>query len=394
MPPRSAASGEAARVPRRAVSTRSNNFDLLRLLAAFQVLYFHVSIHLKIEFPDVIVAANRLLALFPGVPIFFVISGFLVSMSFERAPDLTSYARNRFLRLFPGLWVAFGVSLVLIGSFGFLPASVIGSASFWLWVGSQLTVFQVFNPQAFRGFGTGVVNGSLWTIPIEVTFYACVPVLYRLFVRGKSRTASSVYLNGIAAVSYAIFYVVSVIGDREVTFLYKMIDVTLAPHLYMFLFGMLLQRSWDRLAPWIEGKVLFWAAAYVVVGWLSKYVVGKPVAARGEGLTMLAAFVSVGFARTLLAVWTLSFAFSYRRLSERLLRGNDISYGVYIYHGLVLNSFVELGLFARPLYLFSVAALSVCAAAASWRWIERPALRWKKSSIHPEGAPPARSTAH
>lgn len=41
--------------------------------------------------------------LFPGVPIFFFISGFLISKSFEENSVLKEYALNRILRIYPGL---------------------------------------------------------------------------------------------------------------------------------------------------------------------------------------------------------------------------------------------------------------------------------------------------
>lgn len=49
----------------------SNNFDLIRLFAASQVMVGHAVAHMKLPFP---VFAEYLLNAFPGVPIFFVVS--------------------------------------------------------------------------------------------------------------------------------------------------------------------------------------------------------------------------------------------------------------------------------------------------------------------------------
>jgi len=68
-----------------------NNFDLLRILAATQVLYFHTIFHLKIDAPS----WTLVFQYFPGVPIFFVISGYLVSASYERSESLMRYFWNR-----------------------------------------------------------------------------------------------------------------------------------------------------------------------------------------------------------------------------------------------------------------------------------------------------------
>src|SRR6202011_6269624 len=78
---------------------RVNNFDLLRLLAALQVAVVHSIGFLKPTryFARLMEAG---LDRFPGVPIFFVISGVLISKSYERSDSLRDYIRNRCLRIF------------------------------------------------------------------------------------------------------------------------------------------------------------------------------------------------------------------------------------------------------------------------------------------------------
>lgn len=96
---------------------RVNNFDLLRLLAALQVAVVHSIGILKPTgyFASLLgVCLDR----FPGVPIFFVISGVLISKSYERSDSLRDYLRNRCLRIFPGLWVCLVVSVAVILALG------------------------------------------------------------------------------------------------------------------------------------------------------------------------------------------------------------------------------------------------------------------------------------
>src|SRR5664280_2408641 len=96
---------------------RPNNFDLIRIFAALQVVMTHVSGHL--QFPDA--KYLYLLSLFPGVPIFFVTSGYLVSGSFERSGGLRTYFRNRFLRIYPGLWGCLSVIFLVVLAIGYRP---------------------------------------------------------------------------------------------------------------------------------------------------------------------------------------------------------------------------------------------------------------------------------
>ncbi len=94
---------------------RVNNFDLIRLLAALQVVIHHASGSLK---PTGVLAHSVAAALdrFPGVPIFFITSRFLISKSYENSHSLREYCRNRCLRIYPALWaclvVTVGVMLV------------------------------------------------------------------------------------------------------------------------------------------------------------------------------------------------------------------------------------------------------------------------------------------
>ena len=134
---------------------KKNNFDLIRLVAALQVVFIHGHRHFEIEGG---IWATNVLALFSGVPIFFVVSGFLISASIERNFSLTSYAKNRVLRIFPALWACFFFTVITI--FVFYDPKF-SSSEFAAWVLSQITVVQFFHPDFLRGYGVGVVNASL-----------------------------------------------------------------------------------------------------------------------------------------------------------------------------------------------------------------------------------------
>src|ERR671923_2413461 len=118
---------------------RLNNFDTLRLLAASQVVLVHSIEHLRIPLGNPWRSIYDLLNLFPGVPIFFVISGFLISMSFERNSDIKYYARNRLLRIYPALWVCLAVSLLSVTFLGYWERSNVSAGSLIPWLIAQLT---------------------------------------------------------------------------------------------------------------------------------------------------------------------------------------------------------------------------------------------------------------
>ena len=63
-------------------NANKNDLDCIRLLAAIQVLTAHYFIINEYDF-----FLMRFIILFPGVPIFFFISWFLVSLSYENSKN-------------------------------------------------------------------------------------------------------------------------------------------------------------------------------------------------------------------------------------------------------------------------------------------------------------------
>jgi peptidoglycan/LPS O-acetylase OafA/YrhL len=348
----------------RGESLRPNNFDLIRLLAATQVVFFHAGKQLQIPWTMDPGSPLRLLAAFPGVPIFFIISGFLISLSYERNNALPQYLRNRFLRIYPGLWFCLLFSICC--------AVIFGGVNFWNretlpWILAQLSIGQFYNPQFLRNYGVGVLNGSLWTIPVEIQFYLLVPIIHRLFDPRRRGCNLALGIAGVLLVGVNRFYYA--IYQNE-TLIIKLFGVSVLPYLYMFLVGVLLQRNLGLLRRYIEGKAALWLAFYGTFV-VSMWVLGRPV----DGASMN----PVAF--LILAMLVMSAAFSFRHLSERLLRSNDLSYGVYIYHMVVVNVFVNYGVFGNWLVFLAIFPLVYLLACLSWVLVEKKALTHKRNPL-------------
>jgi peptidoglycan/LPS O-acetylase OafA/YrhL len=148
-------------------------FDGLRALAACSVLTYHVALWTKFGGGGSL--APLLWELKGGVAIFFVISGALLYLPFARAirdrrslPDWRGYARRRVLRIIPAYWVA--LTVLAIGPFG---AGMIG-AELWRYYGLS----QIYQPKTvFSGLGVA------WSLCVEVTFYAVLPLFAALAAR-------------------------------------------------------------------------------------------------------------------------------------------------------------------------------------------------------------------
>ncbi len=357
-------------------SDRNNNFDILRLLAALSVAVFHGMIHFKLaEASPAWRAFSSFISRFPGVPIFFCISGFLIAKSAERNLDsLGKYFRARVLRIYPALWACVALGGLAIWRFGFfdhVPAWRIA-----LWCATNfLAGGAALNPSFLRSFGTGVWNASLWTIFVELSFYVFLPATY-LACRKIGFSVNRAFCWCLA-LSFAVF--ISAHGleygeTKAVGGLSKMVWYSLPGNLWMFLFGTLAHCYWSRLAPWFEGKAGWWILAGVVLPQLL-----WPLSFPGA-FGFVFAVLRLFLLRLCVAGLTLSVAFSFTGVSSRLLRGQDISYGLYLYHMFVFNVLIQLGF--RGLKGFSLGLLvSLALGAASWFLLERRALALKEPSL-------------
>ncbi len=168
-----------------------NNINTLRFLGAFFVLFGHTFAlcygpgNGEDPLSEWLKTVTAYHAMLPGigVALFFVLSGYLVTRSYENRHNFFAYIEARALRIFPALWVTLLLTVFVLGP---LVSSLEASAYFshhgtWNYVFHNARLFPdvihrlpgVFldNPRA------GGVNGSLWTLPVEVRMYAIVAAL-------------------------------------------------------------------------------------------------------------------------------------------------------------------------------------------------------------------------
>lgn len=350
---------------------RFNNFDLLRLIAALQVVILHSVGILQIDPPTIIGGLLQFFHLFPGVPIFFFISGFLISKSYESNHKLSEYSQNRVLRLYPGLIVCVLLSFILIFVSGYMATTNTGFFDWGLLFVAKTTILQFYNPEFMRGYGDGVLNGSLWTITVELQFYFLVPIIYTMF---KLREQGNTNLK---LISLIIFFLLvnrvyaNIPADYHNEIIYKLVGVSFFPWFYMFLFGIFVQKNFDFFHKLLAGKFLLVFVLYCVVGYFAKrYQIDL-----GNNINPLIYVLLIAVA--------FSFAYSFTDLSKKILNGNDISYGAYIYHMPVVNFMLYLGYSEDIKYAFYAFIITVALAIASWVFIEKRSLALKKHPLNP-----------
>jgi peptidoglycan/LPS O-acetylase OafA/YrhL len=346
---------------------RVNNFDLLRLFAALQVAVVH-SIGILKPTGSFAPLLGSGLDRFPGVPIFFVISGVLISKSYERSDSLRDYLRNRCLRIFPGLWVCLVVSVAVILALGVGSLGRITTPDWLLWWAGQMSIFQNFRAAFLEPLSTGL-NRSLWTIPVELEFYIVLPALYGI-LRLRKRLGN-MRLLAIALASLAVQLLI-VNSHRPVgqVRVYPLLEVTLAPYLWMFLVGVSIQRNWSTVRGWLYGRAHWWGLGYLMLC----------AAARWLGVDTGGNYMNPVYLLPLAGL-IVSLAMSAPQLSDRILRHHDVSYGLYLYHTLVIDLLVSLAVPSAWASFAAVIIVSLGLAALSWTLVEKPYLRGKRGPL-------------
>jgi peptidoglycan/LPS O-acetylase OafA/YrhL len=99
---------------------RLKELDSLRGLAALSVLFLHYTLSYGTEIGWI---AGKPLVVFSlartGVAIFFVISGFVIYHSLQRAETLRDFAVARFARLYPAYYTCMALTGVIVFVAGF-----------------------------------------------------------------------------------------------------------------------------------------------------------------------------------------------------------------------------------------------------------------------------------
>lgn len=140
----------------------------------------------------------------------------------------------------------------------------------------------------------------------------------------------------------------------------------------MFLCGALVQRNFTNLKGLLANKKILWS--------LPLYIV------LAATLSQHGFRVDNGIGPMLflpLAATVISLAFTAPQLAKKILNGNDISYGIYIYHVPIMNMFIYYGITNSSMSTFLSVSLSIGAAAISWLLIEKPSLRLKARPLNP-----------
>lgn len=189
---------------------RNHSVILLRLVAAFLVLSGHMSYICGGQ--PAVLWGEPVQGM--GVKIFFLLGGVLITRSWQSDPHPLRYAIKRFFRIWPPLAAYVLAAALVIGPvFSSLPVGEYFSSPLLVGYLNNLRLYIVYAlPGLFESNPyPNAVNGSLWTLPVEVAMYLLVPLLCTLLALIKNRRARTAAAWCIAAAACAARLVLNTI---------------------------------------------------------------------------------------------------------------------------------------------------------------------------------------
>lgn len=345
------------------MNERRNNLTFVRFVAACIVVIGHAQAivgHIQTQIFGGSVAVV-------GVMVFFAISGYLITDSWERNPSLGIFFANRCLRIFPALAVvtiltAFvlgpTITSLSVGDYFSNPNLLYFLRNLWLYTTYFLPSVFEHNPIP------NAVNGSLWSLAPEFLCYTIVAAVGLSSPNLRGYAFFALFI-GLAA---ACFYYPSYTGPQIV--FYATDAFQAASVMMFFMVGAMIRLFRVPLNVYV--------AAALLVGYFL-FPGGSP-------------YVRLTLNWLVLSYFALSFGFASFPILNRWDRPGDFSYGIYLYAFPIQQTLWYLldGRISAAEMIASSLVLSVAAGVGSWHLVEKHALKLKpRRRIKVGGAQPA-----
>ena len=338
--------------------SHDNNFNLIRFLAAYAVLFSHCFVLVSGNGSDepLVTALNYSLGGI-AVDIFFVTSGFLITGSSLRRNNFIAFFKARALRIYPALCVVILLTVFVLGPLltTASPPEYFSDSGTWRYLYRNITILPfagyhlligVFENNPFPA----IVNGSLWTLPAELASYIAVALLW-LFCSKQFRSPKKAMARFTVALT-----------------------LMLLTCFYLSKIGILPPKNAYRLYfHFFAGASLFLAAETITLDHVKASLIG---------FVLLAASIFTDkfyyFYVPLMIYLTMYFAYVPGGILRKFNLVGDYSYGIYIYAFPVQQSLIvlipDISIFEMIIY---ASIITMSCAVLSWHLIEKKALSYK-----------------
>lgn len=369
--------------------------DGLRGLAAIGIICLHTWYGSGSPWPTEssagMFAMTMVAAGFVCVDFFFVISGFVLFLPTclnqgEFGP-LRPYAIRRVARIVPLYWASLVVLVLALPLLTTEPSAFERRAE-------NLALHLPFLQHSVglaldlpEGF---VVNGVVWTLTLEVLYYAMLPLVAAAFFR-RPALWTALFVAVSLAWRYWVTTVVDATSAEDPSRLSFILIAQIPTYLPHFALGMAAAVIYARVRDRMNGRTQRVGTALMATGSLgilwSSHELGVDELMKTASpyshhtATMV---VVVGFTMVLLGV-VLAHPWAQRTIDNPVVRKlGDISYGLYLWHCLVIGFCVttlQLPLGGAGAFVAKLAVVLTATIALAWIshvTIERPAIEWAR----------------
>ena len=320
-------------------SFADNNFTPLRLGLALMVVLGHFQAFVANWSPDWPFNYSQ-----AAVECFFVVSGYLVSKSYDNDSDARRFFVRRFFRIYPLYITMVLVQAVILSCMApGGPFAHLDELGLYLLANAAFANFiQHDIGNVMGGLVDPSFNASLWTLKIEFAFYLILPLLWR----GQKRYGPG-FLLILFLLSAAYQYLLAQQG-------YPKLAKQLPGQLQYFLLGIAAYRYRELLYfPRITGTLLA-VTAFTL-------------------LTFMMHIRPLLLYPPVVAIAVVALALGTRPLRMK----TDISYGVYLIHAPVIQLSLLTGLYRHDwIGISGIVLVTLTLAAIAERLVERPGIDW------------------
>lgn len=299
----------------------NNSFDLWRYWAAIGVMLLHYTgyaIPRSETGKNTLWLIRKIVSFFPGVVVLFTISGFLIASSIEHSANSVHYYKKRFSRIYPELWICTIINMFLL----LIMAKSKMNYSIILWLATQI-IGIAYTPSILKDFASGSVNGALWTIFVEIQLYFVIGLFYKLLVNFK-KYQWYILLSVLAFINVGCFY----LTDGQEGIVVKLIERCFLSYALWFFIGMFVYIYRETSIIVLRNICIPLLILYYVC-YLKRDCIPGYYCDIATGV--MCPLIIIGFAY----------------LIPKIRIKTDITYGIFLYHWLVLNIFIYIDVFSR-----------------------------------------------
>lgn len=338
----------------------NNSMGSVRYLLALAVFiaHFNVVFGTRYYFP---------ISSYNAVGAFFTISGFLLYGSYLKSPDIKGYFVKRAKRILPPyllivLLCAFGLSVVSI--YGY--RDYFSNSNFFKYIFYNSFFMNFMAPElpgVFADSPVHAVNGSLWTMKVEIMLYITVP-----FVLFLSYWFNSKFPSRSPLIIFVIIYIFSMFYRTGFYLMYEYTE----------------KEIYNILGRQFTGQLMYFYSGVIIYIYYQKFLRYLayliPISL---GLCLLGNFIpyySITLEPVFISVFVIAISSFKGNIS--VFNKNNISYDIYLFHFPIIQLFYQykdvLNVSDEIIFILILLAV-IFLSFVSWFLIEKPILSKRRN---------------